>query len=368
MDNSILIDENNCMSRKNKLSGLLQQCPLKKKINDYCKKHSNSNNILRIDKSLPLEYINKLMDIYTIDQTEIKEFYKIRIFKGELIKTTKTNDYMYVNLPIKTFETNYNTLDKFNNKSKLEILDMISGPAYHNPLLSHNEIDSISQEQIWYYENDKKIVSDEIKKEMLFSYQDEDNFIRCFNIESLRGLFKQNIFNHPITCKPFSKQVIENAKIKIEILEEIGILDIEVENTELTEDKVKQYTFEVFSKFHKFNIYPKDSWFLNISLPNLGKMYYETKDFFLQNIPNIDKKKKLVPPDGIAFNYEVDFIKKCKNKEYVQYILLNNINKIISLCSDEALQTMGSYIALGGLATVSHEARDCYPHIAYSFM
>ena len=31
-------------------------------------------------------------------------------------------------------------------------------------------------------------------------------------------------------------------------------------------------------------------------------------------------------------------------------------------------QGTGSYIALGGLATVSEEARKCYSHIAYSFM
>lgn len=373
---NISIDSKKCMSRKNKKSGIMKQCPHDIKMVDYCKKHACSKNILRIDQPLPQKYIDKLMNIYTCDKTKKKKKVnpkkinpnKMRIYNGQIIETTFDNDSKYKNQPIKSFQTNYKQMDKFSGMNEQEILKIISGPAYENPLLSHTDIDPISQEEIWYEKDGEKILSNEIEQKLLFSYEDEYGYIRCFNIESLRGMFKQNKFKHPVTCIEFSKETIENAKIKIEILEECGDLTIEVEDTELTEDKVKQYTFEVFSKFHKFNIYPKDSWFLDLSMSCLGKMYYETKDFFLQNIPNMEQKKKLVPPNGIAFEHDSDYIKCHKNKLYVQYYLLDNINKIISLCSDNALQTMGTYIALGGLATVSKEARECYKHIAYSFM
>ena len=362
---NISIDINKCMSRKNKASGIILQCPYNVENNGYCKKHVKSNNILRIDEPIPQKYINKLMNLLTEDNTETDNYYKIRIFNGEIIKTSMENDHEYKNQPKKTFETNY--MNKFNGQNKEEIIKIVSGPAYNDPLLSHNNIDPITQENIWYEQDDKKIVSDDIKQIMLFSYKDDKNFIHCFNIESLRNLFKYNNFNHPITNIKFPDQVIEYVKIKIEILEDMGELELEVKDTELTEEMIKQYTFTVFANFHKFNIYPEDKWFLDLSLDQLGKMYYETQDFFLQNISD-NQKKILVPPNGIAFEYDSNYIKKCKDKLYVQYYLLDNINKIISLCSDKALQIMGSYIAIGGLATVSSEARDGYPHIAYSFM
>jgi uncharacterized protein YciU (UPF0263 family) len=336
-------------------------------INGYCKKHSNSKNILRIDNPLPKKYINKLMDLLTENKTNKNkdDYYKIRIYNGEIIKTSIENDHEYKYKPNKTFETDYK--NKFNGLKIEEIIDLISGPAYNNPLLSHNNIDPISQEEIWDIKDGQKIISNEIKQIMLFSFEDEQKFVHCFNIDSLRNLFKHNNFNHPITGKEFPNHVIENAKIKIDILEDLGELEIHVKDTELTEDMVKNYTFTVFANFHKFNIYPNDIWFLDLSLEQLGKMYYETKDFFQQNI-DFNQKKILVPPNGIAFVHESNYIKNCKNKLYVQYYLLDNINKIISLCSNEALQIMGAYIAIGGLATVSVQAREGYPHIAYSFM
>ena len=47
------INNNNCLCRKNKTSGINLQCPHKKKNGDYCGKHSNENKCrLRIDDSL----------------------------------------------------------------------------------------------------------------------------------------------------------------------------------------------------------------------------------------------------------------------------------------------------------------------------
>lgn len=364
----INVNPNKCMSRKNKKKGLMVQCPHEKKVADYCEKHSISKNILRIDNPLPKKYINKLMDIYTdkskSKKIKVKDKKKICILDGKLVITT--DESKFDKISSKTFETNYKSMEEFIGKNMNEILKMISGPAYEDPLLSHNNIDPISQEEIWEEVDGKRKASDEIDRMLLFSYK-ENNFIRCFNINSLKQLFQQNIYKHPVTGHNFPKESIDYAKIKIDILEDQGIIELEWEETELTNKKIKQYTFEVFYKFHKFNIYPKDEWFLNLSLLELGKMYYETKDFFVQNTTP-EQKKILVPPDGISFEQEADYIKSLPDKLCVQYYILNSIEKIISLCSDESLQTMGTYIALGGLATVSLDARKNYPDIAYSFM
>jgi hypothetical protein len=101
-------------------------------------------------------------------------------------------------------------------------------------------------------------------------------------------------------------------------------------------------------------------------------MYSETSDFYKQNISN-DEKIKLVPPDGTAFDTLPKDIYNM-NKTEIQSVLLKNINKIISLCdvpdsknATDALQILGVYVALGGLVTVSKEARDSYPDIIFAF-
>ena len=327
------INYDKCMSRCD--DNILHQCNHYKITTDYCSKHIESSNILRIDTVLPEKQINKLLKLNTND--------------------LNTND----------LNIEYQLL--FDEKV-LEKIKKVAGPCYKNPLLSHNNIDPISQENIWITQTDNiKILAKDIPYYMLFSYKDDDGFIRCFNIESIKGLIDENIFKHPVTGKQIPANVIENAKTHIEILQNEGILNNNISITNnLTEESIKQLVFEIFAKFHPMNIYLKDEWFLNLSIEQLNKMYYETREFFAQNI-TASNKIRLVPPNGIAFDQDPDEL-KTKDKIIIQHSILTNIDKIISLCDDKSLQTMGAYIALGGIATVSEIVRECYPHIAYTFM
>lgn len=373
------IDPDKCMARKNKKTGLMKQCQYLKKDSDYCLKHNSSDNVLRIDKPLPDKYIKILMEMYTkkIDKPEKKkkniidlmdsdDLCKVRFFNNELILTSSKNDDKYIYSYELTFKTLYKK--KYADKSYDEIQKILSGDIYKNPLSSQNDIDPISQEEIWFIDNGEKKISDEINKEFLFSYKDKKGFIRGFNILSLKDYLKRGLIKNPITGENIPKIDIERAKMKIHFLEDNKKINVERIDSEVTEKTIKQYTFEVFHKFGKFNIYPKDNWFLDLSFDECSKMYYETRDFFFKNITSINDRKKLIPPDGIAFELNTDNLKKINNKIYLQYYLLMNIDKIISNCRNESLQTLGAYIALGGLCTVCNEAREVYPHIAFSFM
>lgn len=61
-------------------------------------------------------------------------------------------------------------------------------------------------------------------------------------------------------------------------------------------------------------------------------------------------------------------MKNVTDKLYVQYYLLNSIDKLVSRCEDQSLQTLGVYISIGGLSTVCKEAKKEYPHISFTFM
>ena len=68
----------------------------------------------------------------------------------------------------------------YKDKTIDEILELVSGPAYNNYLLSHNNIDPISQENIWTIENNNKKISNDIPQKLLFSYTDSNNFIQSY--------------------------------------------------------------------------------------------------------------------------------------------------------------------------------------------
>jgi hypothetical protein len=130
-------------------------------------------------------------------------------------------------------------------------------------------------------------------------------------------------------------------------------------------DDIKNTVFNVFQKFHKFNIYPKDEWFLDLSIDQLKKMYSETFDFYRLNLSN-KQKIELVPPNGVVFDILPKNIHNM-NRIEIQTLLLKKMDKIISSCKTDALQVLAAYIALGGLVIVSKEARESYPNIAFAF-
>lgn len=367
------IDHDKCMARKDNTYQLFEQCDNIKFIDDYCIDHSISTHVLRIDEEIPEKYVNVMLNIFTqVIKRKDPDIFNIHDISND-------NETIF-NIKQKSSFTPFSTkLEKkvidlppallnFQKKIRDKTFQKISGPAYNNTCLSHDDVDPISQEILWEIKDGIKLSVNEIPKHLLFSYTDSKGFVRCFNISSLYELFNQNIYKHPITNEDIPELALQNAKKKIKILEHSGVLQKEIDNGIITPDKIKNITFNTFAKLHKYNIYIKDKWFLDLNITELGKMYYETKDFFEKNIQTEEQRKLLIPPHGIAFEKSSDIIKSCKNKLFVQYYLLTNIDKIISNCKTESMQTMGTYIVLGGLCTVSKETRECYPDFSFSFM
>jgi hypothetical protein len=118
----MLINTNNCMARQGNDPNCYIQCNNVRQIDEYCRLHHDDNvkqYNMRIDDAYDLDTINNLLDKFTIVKMD------------PLFDITKYPDY---NLASKSFD---------------ELQTIISGPAYVNPLLAHNNMDPISQEEIW---------------------------------------------------------------------------------------------------------------------------------------------------------------------------------------------------------------------------
>lgn len=312
--------------------------------------------------------------------------YKINPVTNDELLTWHNNTLVNprTNRKIKKFSKTYNYLEKHykkmtknsenKNKSSRNILldneninklvQNYQGPAKGNHLKSCDNKDPISQEDIWCLSNTEKTVCSDIPSIKLFSYLDSEDKIRCFNIESIITLINTDCIKHPITGLEIDSKSIDNAKNMYTILKENNII-IEEEDNRTIEKKISDYAFSVFQKFSLISVFIEHEWFLKLNDSKLDKLYYETSDFYFQNV-SLENKKIMVPPDGKAFVMSRKDFEKIDLNEKRKYIL-ENIDKIISSSKDEGMKTLGYYLMIGGLGVVCKEIREKYPDFAYGF-
>jgi hypothetical protein len=299
-----------------------------------------------------------------VTDNELQEWFNNKLVnprtKRRIKKLSNTYNYLHKKY-IKMSKRN----DDGNNSWQVN-LSKFQGPAKGNHLESFDNKDPISQEDIWVMDDESKMkkASDEIPSFKLFSYLDSEEKIRCFNIESFMTLIDNNCTKHPITGLEIELDTINNAKKMFEILKENNIIK-DVADTRSEEKKISDYAFSVFQKFSLISIFVDHEWFLKLSEKELDKLYYESSDFYNQNVDS-NNKKIMVPPDGNAFPLTCnEFNQLILNQKKME--LLKNIDKVISSSEDEGMKTLGKYLMLGGLGVVCKEIREKYPDFVYGF-
>ena len=108
--------------------------------------------------------------------------------------------------------------------------------------------------------------------------------------------------------------------------------------------------------------------FLNLNDKNLSKLYYETSDFFSQNLDEslIDNIKEYAETQNkYIFNFtttEFDNFNKIKK----QTILLDSFEMLLTY-ENEHIKSMSYYIILGGLSLLIPKIKENYPDFCFSF-
>jgi len=316
----IIIDQSLCMAARKHDSNIVQ-CKNKQKYGDLCDDH----------------HISK------------KQIHKI----DELC--TKLNiKFKYDNSIILT--------DDINEQNDI-LLKELSGPAYKNLCLSSDPIDILSQEQLWIEKNNERIEKCDFDKRLIFSYRDNE-FIRCFNIQSLLEQFEHNIFNDPFTQKQFSDEIIQNIRKKEKLLKEMNINIVnEKEIKFLTpEQNMKNRVTSVFQLYDRLGLYLKVEWFHNLTKDQVIKIYHEAVNMWesFKNANKIAAPRILKDHEVFKYKYssDVDDIK-------IRMILLDIFEKFASSGEDVGAKTMGAQIILGAFVFVSQEVKNAYPNILF---
>jgi hypothetical protein len=167
---------------------------------------------------------------------------------------------------------------------------------------------------------------------------------------------------NPYNRENFTEEVIASAK---KIIDTLKLSDsFEAVDKTIVRDRrqsIKQKTVDLFSQIENFGYECHINWFLSLNVSKLKKLYRNLEDIWNYRLQlSHQVKMNIAPPNGIVFNIPVQQILQYHNKEDLQDILLNEVNKFNNAIteSDKKLGFMYFIIGLGGVCQdclVSHQ-------------
>ena len=245
---------------------------------------------------------------------------------------------------------NPRTNRKITNKGKIyKLLQISYSDNFSNnydPLDSLDDKDPVTLELFWLIENNtKKLVYKDLDN--LVYYKDKLNNVRCFEKTSLEHLKAYNITKHPVT----------GDEIPEDIFNLISNIPLESNKT------IEQKALEVFQLFTYLSIFIDYNLFVELNDTKINKLYYETKDFYYENISINDREK--IEQGTKIFSKAINVFNELSLDEKKDYLLCD-IKKLLQV-EDESLKFMINYIVLGGLSIVIPQIKNDYPDFCFSF-
>jgi len=204
---------------------------------------------------------------------------------------------------------------------------------------------------------------DDIPDNYFFSFRDIDGFVYSFDIRSIENLIIDGYLQNPFNRKDFSNETLSQLNKRKKQLKNYNIrLDFNSECIELTDkQKFNLRVLEIFQKLNRLGHYAMMDWFTNLSIGQLKKWYKEAEDIFNYRANLTENKKLDIIPDGQAFHYSIDFIYSQNDKRKLQNIILEEIDRFISLGKSKNDQYTGSLYMLTAFTEVSIEAANSLP-------
>lgn len=295
----------NCICLKNQKKGCRLQCPNKKYIGNYCKKHSKS----------------KFKTIYEYNLVVIQSYIRLFITKCKIHR--------------------------------------IYGPAFKNPLLSHDNIDPISLEYIWEIKNNRKMNICEIPRYLIFSYLDQCNRIRVYNILSLLKLIQYDS-KDPITRDKLDQKIKENINTRIEFMKSKNLITDVFKNYEKSSglQKVKNLITDITLLLCHHNIYINNDDIFNLNESKIKQLYSECRCilYHYDNKHIVDK----IQHNKKFFQLKIEDFQKIKDITHIQIIIFTEILNTLNLTELQGDIKTLAYIILGAFMYVSPNIYNSY--------
>ncbi len=279
--------------------------------------------------------------------TRQKEFILKEVYRLKRLE----NKFIYVSDLKHTCKTNGIDIKGCKKKQLIELLDHCYGYEVldlRGPNI--NSLDELTNNED-FFSFDKL---ESIDKELLFIIE-ETKFTYGFDIRSFKKLIETTNKN-PYTMTDFTGEIKDRYKKRVEQLKNKKIsLDYEPEKQMTPEQEFYQRVLKVFIKMDELNVVASGTnpnWFLELSLNQLKKMYRVLEDIwnFRSNMTN-EQRNNIVPGNNI-FRYPLLWFLNIDEKEKIQLLLLNEMDKLVSSASNINDKITGCYYILIALTEI----------------
>jgi len=238
------------------------------------------------------------------------------------------------------------------------------GPAYLKRELCTNTTDFMTMDDI-----------KTIPFSQFFSYQDVDNFIYGFDILSLYNMIIKSGYKN--LKNPYNRNEIQNSVCQnLKNLLRIGkILNIKTDTNikdiscDISPQKSTELRIlELFQNIDSLGNYSDPSWFTSLDRVKLIRFVREIYDIWNYRAQlSINVKINICPPYGEPFrNVSLHSINHEQNPENIKKVILNIMEKLVTLGVDRDSQSLGAYYVLGALTLVNENAASSLPWLYQS--
>ena len=361
-----MVDKNTCICLKNKNSiNPPIQCP-KKRINgtEFCGVHLRAKK-----KMLFADYLdnNPNISLTTVKINKIST--EIKLYTNEdFLNNPRMSKFSIEGLK-NTLEYQNITFSKRTTKSQLFKLLNSYFYTINNSSEFLIEIIKIQRwirslnllKRIWcnneddFYTGENKF---EVSLSSIYIIRDISAIYYWFDIDTFGNLCKTSDAE---VKNPYSRNIIDDYYIskfkrmyKYEsfVIKEEGMSD---------EQKFRNRMLTIFQKINKLDNYTDYNWFSQLDIINLKKMYAICEDIWNYRAQlSLDTKKKIVY-NGMAFVIHPNIIQNYVNKRYIQDILLDNFDRLISQGQTIDDKKLGAMLILTALVEVSPDAAFAMP-------
>lgn len=305
---------NLCFSRKaSKGEGYNVQCPNKKKVGNYCGKHTKCTD----------DYVPSVIKKIESEVTKMVEPVVIEIKEPPVVKVEKVD----------TQKQYQNDTDFFT----LESIELIPKQYLYEYL-----------EASQYYAFDIRTLYDYLNS--------------CNELEGIKN---------PFTNIDIPSEKVDEIKRKHKHLEKKGVqLDQYKEDIKLDPHKQLEWRcLDIFQKIDHLGHYVDYKWYWNLNLYELKKMYFGLEDLWNYRLPITKHQKQRILPHYTPFQIvTVQQYNTITDLTIARRILLDEIEKFITMGKLEGKngndnKYVGSILVLTSLVEVSKIAASVLPHL-----
>jgi len=196
-----------------------------------------------------------------------------------------------------------------------------------------------------------------------FSYE-KDNHIFFFDIRSFKKLLKNDGLN-PYNREKIPKHAIYAYNNRIKYCKKHNITLETIEEPKLSEEQLfNNNVLNIFQKIDLLNVTAGGTdhfWFTNLSLLELKIFYKTLEDIWNYRAELSVTKKYDIVKDTPMFSIYVKDIYTITNKRKLQYIILTEMDKLISLADNTDDKRTGAYFILTALVEISPQCMEALP-------